>query len=89
MQPQSCGLRMHYNGALIAWADCGFDQYFHSTHRPVCFCSLALEARRNSSNQVWCVYPACSAAMCAAAPRSACELTADIFENDMLLSMSG
>ena len=66
LQPQSCGLRMHYTGALIAWADCGFDHYFHSTHRPVCFCSLALEARRNSSNQVWCVCPACSAAMCAA-----------------------
>ena len=62
MQPQSCGLRMHYTGALIAWADCEFDHYFYSTHRPVCFCSLALKARRSSSNKVRCVYPACSAA---------------------------
>lgn len=59
----SCGLCMHYTGALIHWTDCKFgEQHAHFAHRPVCFCSLALEARRSSSNQVRCVYPACSAA---------------------------
>lgn len=57
----------------------------HSARRRVCFCSLASEARRNSSNQVWCVYLGGRGIrvvyVCAAGRCSARDLPAYSFEN--------